>query len=473
MPTSTIIIITTLLVIAITLIPVYVMSRREKVSADSWAVANRSLPIYVVIGTQFASVIGGGTMVGHVGRTYASTGTAEIIYLTLMCSPLLIIMILAKWLRKNNFTTVPEILGKFTENNKVIRVISGIMTLIVPFGWITSQITAFGNMYTAMTGIDYTLLCVVFAIVSLLFILPAGLKTVAWTDFIFGCFMLVMFFIVGFFALNMAGGVEGFTANVDPDLMSFEASVERVGLSTILLWVFSVLPGGLTNQLYFQRVCAIKSEKEVNRSLVISFVVCMVAVLWAIYMGLVINSINPDIAAEGEVTGWFMTQLPVPLMALFAALIFSAIMSTLDSAVQSVVVNITRDILPVFKPDITPEKELRLSRIFSVVVITVALLMCLVFTDTLQWLIATCAFSAAGLACPIYIGYILRKKNFVTTAGIAASMVAGVIGTGIAMILETAVNYAAIGIGVSLVALLIASALTSNKSDGRQTTAQE
>lgn len=463
MSPTIVIIIATLIVVAATLIPVYVMSRREAASADSWAVASRSLPIYVIIGTQFASVIGGGTLVGHVGRTYAHTGLAEIIYLSLMCSPLLILMILAKWLRKNNFTTVPEILGKFTNHNKVIRVIAAVMTLIVPFGWITSQITAFGNMYSAITGIDYTLLCVIFAIVSLLFLMPSGLKTVAWTDFIFGCFMLVMFLIIGGYALNMAGGFQGFAANANPDLVSFGASVKRVGFSTILLWVFAVLPGGLTNQLYFQRVCAIKDEKEVNKSLLISFAVCMVAVLWAISMGLIINTINPNVAEEGQVTGWFMTQLPVPIMALFAALIFSAMMSTLDSAAQSVVVNITRDIIPVFKPDITPKEELRLSRICSAVVIAAALLLCLVFTDTLNWLLATCAFSAAALACPIYGGYLLRKKNFVTTAGICASMLAGVIGTGIAMVMKTAINYAAIGMGVSLVALLVVSGLTAKK----------
>lgn len=41
----------TLLVVAATLIPTYIISKRSATSEDDWAVADRSLPIYVVIGT--------------------------------------------------------------------------------------------------------------------------------------------------------------------------------------------------------------------------------------------------------------------------------------------------------------------------------------------------------------------------------------------------------------------------------------
>lgn len=462
MSTTLTIVIMTAIVILATIIPTFILSRRESTSADSWAAADRSLPIYVVIGTQFASVFGGGTLVGHVASGYTN-GVAHLIYVVLVCSPLLILMILAKWIRKHNFTTIPEILGSFTDNNKAIRVISAIMTIIVPFGWITSQITAFGSIYAALTGINYNLLCIVFASVALLFLMPSGLKTVAWTDFIFACFILVMCGICAVRAMGMAGGVDGFMATVNPDLLSMSASVKQVGWSTILLWVFAILPGGVTNQLYFQRVCAIKDEKQVNRSLLLSFIACIIGVGWAVYMGIVINAVNPDIT-DGAVTGWFISKLPTPLLALFAALIFATMMSTLDSGAQSVVVNITRDIIPAFRKEpLDPKAELKLSRILSVAIMVIALLMCLVFTDTLGWLTATYAYSAAALFCPIYVGYILRKKNFVTTAGIGASMVGGVVGAAIAAVLKTAVNYAAVGIGLSFICLLVVSALTREK----------
>ena len=82
---------TTLVVLA-TLIPTYIISKRSAVSEDDWAVADRSLPIYVVIGTQFASAMGGGILVGHLGNAYLN-GVAILIYGFLTALPFFFVMI--------------------------------------------------------------------------------------------------------------------------------------------------------------------------------------------------------------------------------------------------------------------------------------------------------------------------------------------------------------------------------------------
>ena len=168
--TTILILVATVAVIALTLIPTYIISGRKKTTQADWEVADRSLPLYVVIGTQFASAMGGGILVAHVGNAYAR-GIGHFIYGVLASLPFIIIMVLAKWLRRNNFTTIPDVLAHFTNGNKLIRIVAGVMTVFVPFGWVTSQITAFGNIYSNLTGIDYTLLCVLFAVFALLAVL--------------------------------------------------------------------------------------------------------------------------------------------------------------------------------------------------------------------------------------------------------------------------------------------------------------
>lgn len=428
----------TALVVLATLIPTYVISKRSAVSEDDWAVADRSLPIYVVIGTQFASAMGGGILVGHLGNAYLN-GVAILIYGLLTVLPFFFIMIPAKWLRQNNFTTVPEILRHFSDNSKFVGIVAAVMTIFVPFGWITSQITAFGSIYSTITGVDYKLLCIVFTFVSLLFVMPAGLKTVAWTDFIFACFMILMCIISIIEVTNMGGGLKNILNNVDPEMLSMSGSIKKLGTGTVLLWVFSVLPGGVTNQLYFQRVCAIKEEKEIPASLAISAFLAFLSFVWAVYMGMSISTMNTELA-QSTATGWFMAQLPLPLLAAFAALVFA-----------------------VLKPDIPSDKMLKLSRTLSLVTMVVAVLMCLVFTDTLTWLVATYAFSAATLLCPIYVGYVYRNKKFITRQGLIASMVAGCVGCAVAMAMKTAINYAVMGIVASFIALMVVSALTKGK----------
>lgn len=439
--------------------------RTQKDHSGRREVADRSLPLYVVIGTQFASAMGGGILVAHVGNAY-TRGIGHFIYGVLASLPFIIIMVLAKWLRRNNFTTIPDVLAHFTNGNKLIRIVAGVMTVFVPFGWVTSQITAFGNIYSNLTGIDYTLLCVLFAVFALAFVMPSGLKTVAWTDFIFSCFMIAMCIVCVVFVTVMGGGVSNIVSNlntIDPSMLSFSSSItDNIGVATCMLWIFAVLPGGMTNQIYFQRVCAIKEEKQVNKSLILSAALSLLSFVWAVYMGLSLRSLNIAEIANGP-TAWFMGKLPTGVMALFAALVFATLMSTTSSGVQTSVTNITRDIISTINPNIPDHKMVTISRVLSAVLMTIALLMCLVWTDTLNWLTNTYAYSAAALACPVFLSYGLRNKYFITTPGIVAGMVFGLVGCAVAQIMKTSLNFAFIGILVSAVAMVIVSAATKKK----------
>ena len=457
------IIFTTAILIEATLIPTFILERRKKVTGNEWAIASRDLPLYVVVGTQFASVFGGGIMVGHLGNSYVN-GIAVFIYGVFMVLPFVFLSIIANWLRKNQFATIPDIFRTYSNNNKTVVVVAAVMTMLFPIGWITSQITAFGSIYATLTGLNYEALCVIFSILSLLFIMPAGLKTVAWTDFFFACFMVTILFISSIIGTNMLGGVSEISKNVDSQLLSWTGSIQKLGVGTIFLWFFAVLPGGMTNQMYFQRICAINDEKLTHKSLMISAFVTLVAFGWAVYMGIAIHAMNPNLE-NSTATSWFMAQLPLWLLSCFAATLFAAMMSTVSSAVQSMVVNIVHDIMPYYKPDMTDKQSLSLSRILCVVIMVGSLVLCLKFTDTLTWLVAMNAFSAATLFCPIFLGYALRKKNFVTNSGIIASMVLGCIGTVIGMIMETAINYAAIGIAFSCVGMIVVSYFTRPKAN--------
>lgn len=463
--TSIAIIVATVLVILATIIPTYVITNRKKTTEDDWAIADRSLPLYVVVGTQFASAMGGGILVAHVGNAFKN-GIGHFLYGVLASLPFICIMYLAKWLRRHNYTTIPEILRTFTNNNKAVTIIAALMTLIVPYGWVTSQITAFGNIYANLTGLDYNTLCIVFAVIALLFVMPSGLKTVAWTDFLFSCFMCVICVICVVYVTIMGGGWGQISANLnaqDPNLLSFFGSLrDNIGVSAAMLWIFAVLPGGLTNQIYFQRVCAIDDEKKVNKSLILSAIASILSFVWAVYMGLSIRSINPE--AGSGATAWFMGKLPLVLMALFASLVFATMMSTTSSGVQTAVMNITRDILPIVAPNLDSKKTLKISRLLSLALMVLAILMCLVFTDTLTWLTATYAFSAATLACPIFVSYAFRKKQFITTAGVVAGMIAGLAGCILGMILKTTISYAAVGIACSFVAMMVVCAATRGKN---------
>ena len=53
--------------------------QRKTVTAEDWAIGGRRLPSYVIVFTQFATLVGGGVLVGHVSIGY-SFGLAPLAY---------------------------------------------------------------------------------------------------------------------------------------------------------------------------------------------------------------------------------------------------------------------------------------------------------------------------------------------------------------------------------------------------------
>ena len=245
---TTIIILSTALILGLTLLVTNLLQRRKKASMADWEVGGRDLPYYVIIGTQLATAMGGGVLVGHVGNAY-NFGLSILCYGLFSSSTLLFIAFIAKWLRRNNFVTVPDVVQSFRGRNKAISIIAAIMSAVIPFGWCISNLSAFAKLYTQMTGIPINVLIIVLALVAILFVMPAGLKTVAWTDFIFAIAITVSGVFVTLKALNMAGGFSNVVATVPEEIISFPKGLMAAGGFTILSWFLSLVPGGITNQM--------------------------------------------------------------------------------------------------------------------------------------------------------------------------------------------------------------------------------
>lgn len=454
------VIIATLAVIGLSFFLALFIGSRGKKSSDSsdWNIGGRDLPLYVIVGTQFASAMGGGVIVGQVGNAYTN-GIAMIMYGLFASLPFIAFMLIGKWIRAQEFETIPDMIARLTGENKPARIIAATLTIVVPFGWLISQMVAFAKMYQQITGIPLDMLIIIMAVLSLLFVMPAGMKTVAWTDFFFACVMGVVCILVVVWCFQTGATISNIKATLPADIIEVPRGLLSVGWGTIIVWFISCLPGGMTNQMYFQRVCALKDPKQVNKSLIISTFALLCAFIWSCYLGNAIHYLNPGLEGENA-TGWLITVMPMALIALFAALITSTIMSTISSAVQSVVVNCTHDIYKTVRPDVDDKKLLNISRVLSVIVLAIAAFLGINNPEVLNWIVYTYSYSAAGLCVPMYVGYAMSKKGLITPAGMLASMVCGIAGCVVAQMMNTTVPFVVYGIGISLVAIFVVSAFT-------------
>lgn len=464
MSNNILILVSSLVIMLIPFLYSMMQSRNKKdeaVSADDWAVGGRDLPTYVIVGTQFASAMGGGVLVALVGRGY-NLGLSTVTYGVLASIPFFVLMFVAPWIREQNFTTIPDILENFYGKNKALSMLGAFFSLIVPFGWITSQLGAFGILYSEITGVSAPVLVIGIAVISLFFIMPSGLKTVAWTDFIFACFMVAICLLSVGFASKMGGGsISIFNSpNIPIENISFPGGFVSVGWTTVLLWLTSTLPGGCTNQIYYQRICSIKDPKKVNISLALSGIALIFAVAWSFFMGTAIRAINPNLPNGEGATGWFMTQLPTWMLVLFAGLVCAVIMSTISSAAQTTVTNLTTDIYKKsINPKVTDHQLVRLSRILTVLLMALTATLSIYFPNVLGWLVYTYAFSAAGLFGPIFIGYFTKETKPFNATSVLASMIIAMVVCVVAKLTNsfgTPLPFTIFGLLASVLTMLIA-----------------
>lgn len=428
-------------------------SKKTKSSQD-WALGGRKIPLYVMVFTMFATQVGGGVLVGHVGVGY-NHGLAPLTYAGCGIAGLLLMIFAAEWLRKNEFTTIPDIFLRLYGENKFLHITATLMSIVVPFGWIASQIVSFAKLYTSITGIDTKILIVVFAIVCMLFTIPAGFNSVAWSDFIFGLMMVVLCVITAVQALRLGGGWGNIVAAFpEPEKVSFPGGLLGAGIPTTLLWLVAAIPGMMTNQMSIQRVCAADSVKNARKVLWLSSAMIVVLEIWVVVISLTCRAIEPGLAAGEDAIGVFLGRIPAWTVALFAGFITTTIITTTDSAMQSVAVNLTHDI---YQRHVNPSADdatvMRMTRIFTLVITVLAIILAISFQQVLNLITSTYSYAASGLLVPIYGGYFIsRKRTLNTTCGII-SMVGGVIGCAVFSLLPTFLPAAFYGIIISAICM--------------------
>lgn len=463
--TTILIVVTSAIVLGIGALISFVVGKRHK-SNEDWVVGGRDLPLYVVAFTQYATAVGGGVLVAHVGISYA-WGFSVFWYELFVVVGLLILALFAGWLRKRKFATIPEIFTRLYGSNKILVSIVALAVIVVPMGWLATQFVAFANLYGAVTGLDFNMLVVLMALISLLFVLPGGLTSVAWSDFFFGVFMVIASIVVAIYAINAAGGVGEMVSNLPDELVELPSGFMAAGGTTILLWLFAIVPGTLTNQLYYQRIFAAKSGSEARRGIYISAVMVFISGAYALIIGLSVRSQVSDFGVEGreQAAGWLLGQMPSWLLALYGAFLMATIVSTTGSALQSIVVNLVEDLRKTFVKDVgSDNRKVMLSRVATVAVTILAAVLSIVYPQALNWLVATYAYSASMLAVPLLLGIILNRRFEVPRAVAFMSMSGGVVACAIAHIAGTVIPYAIFGIALSLVVYVVALLIYKPKS---------
>lgn len=277
-------------------------------------------------------------------------------------------------------------------------------TLSVTFQFLrafATGVTVYGIsiVLQSIVGIPFALSVVILGVVTVIYDMLGGMAAVVISDVIQMVILYLGIVLCLVYSISEVGGVsEVFTQFAN--LGDITHSETFVGLTAIDFGGLGLSPddqygfwpmllGGLflyvsyygTDQTQVQRELSSKNIDDTNRSLMLNGMMRFPLVLTYCFLGVCIGAYivkNPEflqlLSEDGKanynlaVPKFVTTVLPHGIIGLVIVALFSAAMSSLDSTINSLSATTIKDIYEPFveKGEIPPEKQLMLSRFFTV-----------------------------------------------------------------------------------------------------------
>jgi SSS family transporter len=296
-----------------------------------------------------------------------------------------------------------------------------------------------------MMGIDYYVGAIVGFLIVLTYIFIGGFVAAVWSDLFQGLLMffgLILLPIVVFFSMGGTNGIVESLYQIDPLLTNVWGTSEDGLLNFCSLMGFALIGiGFLGSPQVYVRFMSIKSEMEIDKGKWVAIIFTLLTDAAAVTIGILAriifteNGQDPELilgnAGENALSMLTNQFLPNILVAIYVAVVLSAIMSTIDSLLVIASSAITRDFYQkIFNPTIQDNELTKMSRWVTLFMALFALLLAIVIAmnapeRTVFWMVIFGWSGIAACFCPVII-LTLFWKNY-TEAGAIASMISGFI----------------------------------------------
>lgn len=411
--------------VAMVSVGVYFVKRIR--NTGDYYVAGRSLGPLVMMATVCATIIGGSGLMGRAGVAYSSGFKAII-----TAVPYLLGMFIFSGISGRisdigmayNVTSIPDLFSR--RFSKTAKILLAAMVAFTMMGTVASQVTATAtiiNMLGGEIGLSYEAGALIACIVFMVYTASSGLFGVVYTDVLqFYMLLLFVYILIPVASLNSVGGFAAFTANLDQSLVT--PYIDGSILGDIVTYLVFTLAGAEM----WQRAFAARNRKAAKKGMFLGTLVYGLTILLVYFMGIVAHQIIGDdvMAAYGNtdavVPALAIKVLPVGLTGLALAGILSVIMSTADSYLLVSVQTCVHDIGKTFFPAMEDKTEIRLSRVFSIILPLGALVIALYIKNAYNILMFAWSFYAAAAGLPAFAALFWKKA---TNAGVISAMISG------------------------------------------------
>jgi len=294
-----------------------------------------------------------------------------------------------------------------------------------------------------MLGIEYPLAILIIAVVSLIYTYTGGLKGVIWVDVIQMFVYLGGAIVAAVYLLNILPG--SWSTVLSSASEGHKLDIFNLGFYEGIAGFFNkpyTLIGGLiggmflsmashgTDQLVVQRLLATPDLKSSRKAVVGSGIIVIIQFAVFLILGVMLYAYygKLDIRSDEIFPMFIIEVLPSGLTGLIIAGLFAAALSTLAGSISSLSSSTMIDIyLPFFGKNIVEAKQLKISRIFTI--IWAGLLVCsaILFMESPQTVVelalSIASFTYGGLLGTFLLGlFVKNAKQEDALAGFTAGI---------------------------------------------------
>jgi SSS family solute:Na+ symporter len=345
-------------------------SRKKKETSEDYFLAGRSLFWYLIGFSLIASNISTEQFVGMSGQSAGHVGMAVASYEWIAAITLVFVAVffLPKFLKIGIFT-IPEFLEH--RYSPLPRAIMAFYTVII-YVAVTIAAVLYSGGLTLHTifGMDLTLAVWIIGIIAAFYTTYGGLKAVVWADLIQGSALIIggsITMVLGFIAV---GGVNNFLqTNADRLHMVLPASHIEIPWTALLLgiWIPNFYYWGL-NQYIMQRTLGAKSLKQGQVGIIFAAWLKLLIPFIVVFPGIMALQLYRDqlVTADAAYPLLIKNLIPAGLKGFMFAAIFGAVMSSLDSMLNSASTIFTMDLYKRhFKKDASPKSLILIGRVMT------------------------------------------------------------------------------------------------------------
>ena len=373
---------------------------------DGYFLAGRSLTGPVIAGSLMLTNLSTEQLVGQAGQSYA-TNMGPMAWDGTSCLGLLILafFFLPKYL-KMGITTVPEFLEERYDVT-VKRIVSFLFLLGYLLTYLPTVLYSGALVFNQIFGIDkifgitefqgVILTAVAIGVIGAIYAIFGGLKAVAVSDTVNGIGLLIGGIALPLLALTAFGGgsfvtgVHNFVnlipaekfnainpADAQPPMIPWPVLFTGMVINNMFYWT--------TNQAIIQRALGAKNLKEAQKGAIYAALLKLTNPLFITLGGLLTYYMaNNGLLSADQVALLSETSdlaypiliieiMPKWLLGFFAAVLFGAILSSFNSALNSSVTLYTLDIhRPVFNPNATDAHLVKVGKRFGTILAIVSI----------------------------------------------------------------------------------------------------